>query len=303
VYLQKDRNCRVINDKNWIAVDTHRGSPHYGRIYAMWDRVFVPKGCNSVKCVLAPIQLRYSDDQGRRWSRRIVVSAARSQGIGVIPLVHRNGDLTAVWINGFTNTVVSQTSTDGGRSWGAPVPISSDLASEPRDMRTGGGLEAAVIDPVTDAMYVAWQDTRLRQDGKNDILLWKSVDEGQSWRSVGRINPPSRLDHLTPGLAAYDNQVSATYLTRSDTSNLVTERFIASQDGGHTFTGERVLNASDLRHAATVFFNGTKFLADYVAIAAWHNVAHPVWCRASTNPDHPREHYHQTTWSATVRLP
>ena len=38
-----DNNVNIFNDKDWLTVDTFKGSPHFGRIYAVWAR-FITTG-------------------------------------------------------------------------------------------------------------------------------------------------------------------------------------------------------------------------------------------------------------------
>ncbi|HEX9236058.1 MAG TPA: hypothetical protein VF972_07240, partial [Actinomycetota bacterium] len=292
VFPQVD-GCSAFNDKEWITVDTFLGSPHYGRVYATWDRL----ECGQ------PIQLRYSDDRGATWSSLITVSGTCTSGIGVIPLVHSNGDLTLVY-ESFDNgdNMVSQTSHNGGVTFDPQVQINSFQGSGPPDMRTGG-LVTATIDPVTGYMYAGWQDARFRSDGTNDIVLSRSTNGGQTWGPLTVVNQDPEtdgLDHLTPDVSAYGGYVHVDYYTRQKTNGTYTlkvnERYIVSSDNGTTFGGELVLGpAINLTYAAQ---GGGYFLGDYQGIAAYSAGAHAVWERSSKPPI--QETYHQVTWSATL---
>lgn len=57
-------------DHESIAVDTHRTSPYYGRIYIAWAE-FNGSG-------RAPIQIAYSDNDGTTWTGPITVSVTES---------------------------------------------------------------------------------------------------------------------------------------------------------------------------------------------------------------------------------
>lgn len=307
VVIHQDADCNVFNDKNWITVDTFRGSPHYGRIYAAWDRVELsptaPLG------FIAPIVLKYSDDGGRTWSPLIHVSDKDANGIGALPIVQPNGDLTVVWDHyGATfDEMVSQTSSDGGSTFSAPVKIGDCACTEPPDLRTGA-LPSANVDPVTGYLYTTWQSTQFRSDGLNDIVLSRSVDGGKSWAPVKRITPPTQdiaLDHFTPDVAAYDGAVHVIYGTRSARngwSNRVRERYISSTNNGRSFVGQLTLGRpTNLRYAALVSRFTTKFLGDYVGIVATPDGVHPVWERAFQPPGGGHPNYHQTTWTALIR--
>jgi hypothetical protein len=300
VFPQNDLSCNVFNDKNWITVDNAHASPHLGRIYMTWDRTEAA-GSDFIE----PIVLRYSDDKGATWSKLINVSGS-IRGIGVLPLVQPNGDLTLIYIDIDTGNLVAQTSHDGGVSFTPPNAFAADLATEPPDMRTGSGLQSAAVDPVTGRMYVVWQDTRFHSDGLNDIVISSSSD-GQNWSSPARVNPDlpdSGLDHFTPGVGAYGGRVDVTYQTRNNAngpSRYVRERYIVSFNGGATFGGEVVLGPpADLKYAARVFHADVKFLGDYNAVASSPVAAYPVWCRSFAPPTPAK--FHQTAWSSTIQF-
>ena len=299
VIVRQDR-CNAFNDKNWIAVDTNAGSPHFGRIYALWDR-FVFRD-NRARIVVS-----FSDDRGKTWSRLREVSRGRF-AIGVIPLVGPSGDVTAVYwaLAGRRTGVLAQTSADGGKSWSAPVKIGSNRGREPFGIRAPP-LPTATVDPVTGTLYAAWQDGRFRRGPAQDIILSRSLDGGRSWSVKRRVNPDSPTsgrDHFTPDVAAYGSLVHVTYRTRRIAgrhTDLVDERYIASDDGGLIFGKELVLGPpSDLDYAAEVTGKDA-FLGDYMGVAALGDTAHAVWCRSSRDGGD-RGHKHQNTWSATITV-
>ena len=292
VFAQQD-GCSAFDDKNWIAVDSFPGSPHVGRIYLAWDRFT----CGS------PIVMRYSDDRGQTWSPLKNVSGNCTSGVGVIPLVQPNGDLTMIYESFDSgDDIVAQTSHDGGATFRPKVKINSFEGTSPPDMRTGG-LPTAAVDPVTGTMYAAWQDARFRSDGTNDIVLSSSTDGGATWSALAIVNQDpgnDGLDHLTPDVAAFAEDVHVTYRTRQKSgpsySQKVGEAYIHSEDGGATWAGELILGpAADLRWAAQA---GSAFLGDYMGVAASATAVHAVWCRSSRPPE--PETYHQTTWSGTI---
>ena len=307
--IQDDNDCNILNDKNWLTVDTFPDSPHNGRIYAAWD-VFTVDDSSPLGSV-SPIVLRYSDDRGETWSELISVSEdPQSSGIGALPLVRPDGDLTVVWDHFGVDfdEMVSQTSDDGGLTFSSPLFIGDCSCSSPPDMRTGA-LPSATVDPVTGYLYASWQSTQFRHDGLNDIVLSRSTDGGASWGQLKRVNPDSpraNTDHFTPDVAAYGGTVHVNYYSRDlrhgQYSRFVEQRYQSSSDDDLTFSKPiRLGPPSSLGFAATVFFNGTKFLGDYIGNAATSDSDHPVWTRSG--------HYigeietaahHQAAWSATI---
>src|SRR5437764_617314 len=67
VLVQDDSSCAVFNDKSWIAVDTFPASPHYGRVYSVWDRID-SDGLND-------IVMSISTDGGASWGPLGLVNA------------------------------------------------------------------------------------------------------------------------------------------------------------------------------------------------------------------------------------
>jgi hypothetical protein len=300
LYAQELVECDHFVDNESLTVDTFPASPHEGRLYLTYIRGFDFHP-------FAPIVMRYSDDRGETWSPMVVISG-RIQGEGALPLVQPNGDLTVVYEDaiGPPFRLYAQTSNDGGATFTKPQVIARDEWREAHGMRTGFGIPAAAVDPVTAGIFVVWQDGRFR-DPLNDILLIRSAD-GRHWGAPVRVNQDpeeSRIDHLTPVVAAFAGEVHVTYFTRDDSggySRFLDERYIVSHDGGVTFGSETIVgDPIDLAYAATVFnLNGgvDRFLGDYNGIAAGPDGVHIVWCTAS-KPPHP-ETYHQTTWTATL---
>jgi hypothetical protein len=277
VLVQDDTPCSLVNDKNWIAVDSFPGSPHYGRIYSAWDRI-------DTLAVNAPQLLRYSDDRGATWSALVTVSDASPLffTIGANPVVQPNGDLTIVYNVEYPEPirVVSQTSHDGGANFDPAVTVNTYEGVDVPGMRTGADdlsvLPAAAVDPITGHLYAVWQDARFGSDGLNDIVMSVSTDGGASWGTLGVVNEPGpvgRLNHFTPAVAAHGSTVLVTFASRETDDDKVRMRYVVSVDGGATFGRSRRLgSAGNLNFAATAS-GGLLFLGDYVGLTLSADVA------------------------------
>jgi len=309
VLVQDDSTCShggPLNDKNWIAVDAFPGSPHHGRIYSAWttgDQVAVTR----------PVVLRHSDDRGTTWSALVTPSSipTLTSGVGVVPVVQPNGDVTLVYNFGSRPpfSQVSQTSHDGGEHFDPQVMIATDHSEGVPSMRTAFGLPSATADPVTGYLYAAWQDTRFGADGLNDIVMTRSTDGGVSWESPRLVNSHTsagRRHFFTPAVAAHGGAVHVTYASvrvrhgvRRDKVDL---RYALSNDGGVSFRRDRRLGRlGDLDFAAFAILGGVKvaFLGDYMGLAASANVVHAAWCLPLPKSGSPRSP-HQVTWGATI---
>lgn len=294
--VQDDRSCRVFNDKNWITVDTRPHSPHYGRIYSVWDRS-TPTG--------GPQVLRYSDDHGRSWSRLITISAPTSGTSGAQPVVLNDGTLLDVYEAGTSQSLLirAQRSTDGGVHFSRPVDVAVDLASMSPDFRDGADLPNVTVDRSTGRVFTVWSDQRFRRDGDNDVVLTSSAD-GAHWSRVQRVTTgptADGLDHFMAAVAAADGHLWVSYRTRDylpTPSNLVGMDVVTSANGGRTFSAPlRLGPTSDLRYTSPT--DRGLFLGDYMGIDAVPGRAAAVWDIAL----HPSagQSYRQTTWAATLR--
>jgi hypothetical protein len=137
-------NQAVFYDKEWLTVDNHPDSPHYGRAYVTTSRFL---NAQQGAYAESPIYLSWSDDGGRSWSQSAEISGShpsctfQTTGSGTdcdedqfsIPEVAANGDLYVHFFNGqneaaweaaldFDSQIMVTRSTDGGQTFGAPVP-------------------------------------------------------------------------------------------------------------------------------------------------------------------------------------
>jgi hypothetical protein len=137
-------NNAVFYDKEWITVDNTPSSPHYGRAYLTTSRFLNgPHGSYAE----SPIFFSWSDDGGQTWSKPKEISgnhpSCTFQSTGAvgecdedqfsIPEVASDGTLYVQYANGqneaawevpqdLDNQIMVLKSTDGGATFGAPVP-------------------------------------------------------------------------------------------------------------------------------------------------------------------------------------
>lgn len=301
VYVVNDNDINIFNDKNWIAVDTFRRSPHSGRVYTVWSR-FITTGTGANAVTVSPGAVSYSDDQGQTWSALRFTTAPDANTEGLIPLIHPDGSVTVIYdlTVGNNDFETAQTSRDGGNTWSAPVTVGQFLGAGVPNMRTGG-LPVAAIDPSTGDMYVVWQDTRFNAGGLNDIVLSVSTDGGQTWSAPQVVNPQvAGLDRFTPAVAAAGGAVHITYRTRgaNGTAPSVTEDYVASTDGGKTFGPEQEVGPRAVLQWAAVASPLRAFLGDYMGVAATPQFAVLAWAVSSRPPV--TGSYHQLMWAAKV---
>src|SRR6266542_2310826 len=113
----------TLNDKEWIAVDSHSGSPFQDRIYVSWTRFIFTAHYGSY--VQSPIFFVYSTDGGATFSTPKNISGSAHYSQGSRPVVGPDGTVYVFW-NGSTrlaslNSTYMAKSTDGGDTWSPPL--------------------------------------------------------------------------------------------------------------------------------------------------------------------------------------
>src|SRR5271156_5287433 len=133
------------DDKNWIACDNTKTSPHYGNCYTEWDE---PEQGDL-------IFMSTSTDGGLTWGPGKNTGDSAS-GIGGQPLVLPNGTVV-VPISTLSNMIAFR-STNGGKSWTSSSVISNqDYRGEDGGLRDGFGMPSAQIDGAG-TIYIVWPD-------------------------------------------------------------------------------------------------------------------------------------------------
>lgn len=148
-----------------------------------------------------------------------------------VVITHYPGDTTCDAADGAPNTIDLQVSTDGGQTFGAPVPVWTD----PVD----GVAYTAQADPTVavDAagnVYVAFLGYGVN-GGHTDVIVAKSTNGGASFDSVARANAKDCKNCDHEKLIATAGGI---YLAYSQATNHFITR---SGDGGATWTQADVL--------------------------------------------------------------
>src|SRR5207249_4737113 len=114
-FINQTTSPSTLNDKEWIAVDSHSGSPFQDRIYVSWTRfIFNPHNGSYVQ---SPIFFVYSTDGGATFSTPKNISANAHYSQGSHPVVGPDGTVYVFW-DGSTrlaslNSTYMAKSTDG----------------------------------------------------------------------------------------------------------------------------------------------------------------------------------------------
>jgi hypothetical protein len=260
----------TLNDKSWIAVDSHPTSPFRDRIYVTWTRFLFSAGTGAY--VQSPIAVAFSKDGGQTFSDPQLIVGNVLYGQGSRPVVGPDGTVYVFW-DGSTrlaslNSTYMVKSTDGGATWSKPLSVST-LADIPGIRNTAfrvNSYPAAAAAPNGD-LYVTW-NTEVKNDattfsGDTDCAFFipgnhlsqchsvavysKSTDGGATWSAPALV--------FTPG-----NRTAVDYpVTQPDGSTL----------SAPNPTGP----VEDVFPAVTVAPNGTVYLAAYRGdvVAPWQS--------------------------------
>jgi hypothetical protein len=126
-FINPTTSPAILNDKEWIGVDSHAGSPFQDRVYVSWTR-FVFNPING-RYVQSPIAFAYSADDGATFSTPQLISGNVLYGQGSHIVVGADGTVYVFWD---ASTRLAQldsiwvvSSHDGGATWSKPVAIST----------------------------------------------------------------------------------------------------------------------------------------------------------------------------------
>ena len=255
----------TLNDKPWIAVDSHSSSAFRDRIYVSWTRfIFNPQNGRYVQ---SPISLVYSKDGGATFSspQLIVGNVLYSQGSH--PTVAPDGTVYVFWTGATRKATLDSIwvvkSTDGGVSWSKPVAVSQLVNIIPianTSFRNNSYPGAAVAPD--GSVYVTWASqmsdagglcpTRTNNGCHATVLYSKSTDGGATW-SAPAVAFPS-YDSATQTAIGYP---------------------AANPDGSQLTAPTAARRIDTLFPAVSISSSGRVFLGAYAAdvISPWQTCA------------------------------
>ncbi|MBZ5573666.1 MAG: glycoside hydrolase [Acidobacteriia bacterium] len=136
--------------------------------------------------------------------------------------------------------VAIRKSSDGGRTWSAPVPAAGHRNVAPGFSRLA--LDASVTSPRADSVYiVSVFFAPIDSAAKNQLVVSHSSDGGKHWIQVPLtpVEPNNRRELRNPNLTVGgDGTVYVTWLLRNvfDPSSRAEMLFSKSSDGGNTWS-------------------------------------------------------------------
>jgi BNR repeat-like domain len=246
----------LLLDKEWIACDNGALSPHRGSCYVTYSDFRTLR-----------LGFQASRDSGLTWEPQVGApeNAGRKSIVGrwapaPQPVVQPDGDLVVPFYD--EDRVAAVRSTDGGRSFSAPVTVA------PTRFKPTPGLRAPPL-PSAEAggdgtVYLAWPDCG-STCARNEVVVASSSD-GIAWSAPRRVPLGRGGDFVLPGLGADPTRagrLALAYYT-SRRGGLLDVGFVASKDGGRRWSSPRRLNAQTIRYEWAAQAGGA-MLADYIS--------------------------------------
>ena len=203
-FINPTTSPSIFNDKEWIAVDSHAGSPFQDRVYVTWTRFVFSAGTGAY--VQSPIFFASSSDGGATFTDPKSIAGNVLYGQGSRPVVGPDGSLYVFWDGSTRTSALDHTymvkSADGGASWSKPVSISTVADSLPlRDtafrvnsfpaaaIASNGDLYATwtAMVPNGGSTYAGttgcayWISSTARANCHSAAIYSKSTDGGATW--------------------------------------------------------------------------------------------------------------------------
>lgn len=219
------------------------------------------------------------------------IFSPRASGPSDIQVLFGEGKMVSlVWVWdaepwSWPRTVWMANSTDGGETFGEPVPI----------LKTWGPINTASANGKFAIVY------RVGDEGSQQLAVATTADNGQTWRSAlasGGV-PLYFEGDKGPGInMAPNGTIDLVFYTQIDPSNdcvLTLERwqqtaqlgrldpcnynvfYTFSKDGGLSFAEPRQLNAQPIRGEDFALYGGVSQVGSHLAVASNDGFAYPVW--------------------------
>jgi hypothetical protein len=194
VFTSKNDNTNTP-DKQWIAIDTNPGSPHRGRVYAMFTQfVFNPSR------ILVSYADARPDGTHTDWSTPQVLPTVPGKPFDTYLLPHvapdgtvytttTNNPVAKDFLNNDINLIWSK---DGGVTWQGPVPVVSGVQTptyQNTSFREGIVNSFSVGPKLVNGhypLYVAYENED--PSGLSNVYVTGSFDGGTTWTVPARVN-------------------------------------------------------------------------------------------------------------------
>lgn len=267
-FVNQTTSPSTLNDKEWIAVDSHTSSPFRDRVYVTWTRfIFNPRNGSYVQ---SPIAVAYSSDGGKTFSNPQLIAGNVLYSQGSRPVVGPDGTVYVFWDGATRLATLDSTwmtkSTDGGVTWSKPVAIAQlvDVIPSANTAFRVNSFPAAAAAPNGD-LYAVW--TSMLSDSTGGLcpgatnsgchaaaLYSKSTNGGATWSA--------------PALA----------FPTLDASTRTAVDYPVTQPNGSMLDAPAPRRVDAIFPAVAVSLSGRVYISAYVAdvVSPWQTCANPA---------------------------
>lgn len=279
-----------LYERATLATDNNPSSPFYGRTYSTWVKL----------AGTFPVEFSFTDNIMQAWNQTKIINSFTQRSAGPDIEIGLNGEIFICYALVSNNSPFNEialgfaSSTDGGNTWNVsnnifPVNGINGLLPQKSNIRVNGLPRIAIDKSNTSTrgtIYVVTTQIDLAPAGSDpDIILYKSIDNGQTWSSGIRVNQ----DALNNGKTQYfpaievDNYggVNIIYYDDRTTTNDSASVFLSrSTDGGNTWIDYKI---SDHNFKPVPIGGlGQGYQGDNIDITSVDNKLYPVWMDNST---------------------
>jgi hypothetical protein len=285
-----------IADKPWIAVDNYPG-PGYGNAYLVWTDF-------DTNLVAQDILFTRSTDDGQDWGPwgGITIQSPKLFGgnsnnfSGANVTVGPDHAVYVFWWDNTQNTsILMRKSTDQGQTFSDPVTVTGlkihtyhgdlGLTNSAGQTFSTNSFPQAAVNPVTDDIYVVYDDQGHGSQDKADIYFTMSTDGGKTWSKSVRVNDDNTYnDQWQPAIAVTPDGSHVGifwYDRRLDPANNLINRFgeIASVSG-HTVNFSPNFRITDVSFPPTFAQDprvSPTYMSDYDMATADNKYFYTTW--------------------------
>jgi hypothetical protein len=295
----------LFNDRPNIAVDTARGSPHRGRLYAAWTRFSLDPSAywadpdeEDIDFIKTEVVVSHSDDAGRVWAKPTTLRGSGSPH-EIRLAVGLHGALYAVWRDVKSNAIFVARSRDGGKTFSRGSLVAAAdvrperschsararIPAQPRRCVSSNPVIATDTSsgPRAGTVYVVWNSTALNLSQDVDVAAYDGALHPQL--GVGRVqqvSPPEGIrgpDQFLPTAAVdpANGRLWACYYQSVGRSRRGARFTCTASDDGALSWRPPVAAASKVSNESRHPANVANGFGDYEAVAASGGQAFAAW--------------------------
>jgi hypothetical protein len=268
-FINPTNSPSTLNDKEWIAADSHASSPFHDRVYVSWTRfIFNPQ---TGAYVQSPIDFVYSTDGGKTFSTPELISGNALYDQGSRPVVAPDGTVYVFW-EGATrlatlDSIYVAKSTDGGATFSKPVAVSQLVDSIPlaNTAFRVNSFPAAAVAP-NGNVYVTWT-TLVSNTGGG--LCPRETNSGCHSAAMLSMSANGGANWSAPVLA----------LPSYDAMTQTTQGYpVTNPDGSVLNAPAQARRVDQIFPAIAVGPTGNVFVSAYIAdvVSPWQSCAKPA---------------------------